>query len=115
MAKEIELTKGFKAIVDDEDYERVNCFKWHVNETKNSLKYARRTIVFTRINGRQPQIKQYLHRYILDNFDMSVKIDFKDDNPLNCKKENFIISNEACKSHSAKKKIYCERCKEKIQ
>lgn len=100
MAKEIELTKGFKAIVDDEDYERVNCFKWHVNETKNGLKYARRAIVFTRINGRQPQIKQYLHRYILNNFDMSLKIDFKDDNPLNCKKENFITSNEACKSHN---------------
>ena len=100
MAKEIELTRGFKAIVDDEDYERVSIFKWHSNETKNGLKYARRTIVFPRVNGKQPQIKQYLHRYILDNFDKSIMIDFKDDNPLNCQKDNLIISNDACKTYN---------------
>lgn len=30
MPSEIKLTKGFFAIVDDEDYERVNALKWHV-------------------------------------------------------------------------------------
>jgi hypothetical protein len=98
---EIQLTKGFIAIVDDEDYERVNCFKWHVSETKNGLKYARRTIVFTRIDGKQPQIKQFLHRFVLDNFDKNIKIDFKDDNPLNCTKRNLIISNNVCKTYNA--------------
>lgn len=104
MSKEIELTQGYKAIVDDEDYERVNLFKWHSIKSSrfsiNGLVYARRTIVFQRVNGKQPQVKQYLHRYILDNFDKNIVIDFKDDNPLNCQKNNLIISNEACKSHN---------------
>jgi len=30
MAKEIELTKGKVAIVDDEDYERLSLYKWHI-------------------------------------------------------------------------------------
>jgi hypothetical protein len=107
--KEIELTQGYKAIVDEEDYDRVNVFKWHMIKSSkfaiNGLVYARRTIVFPRVNGKQPQIQEYLHRYILNNFDKSVKIDFKDDNPLNCQKENFIISNNACKSHNATPRI----------
>ncbi len=98
--KEIELTQGFVALVDDEDYERVNKLKWHVSKTTNGLAYARRCIVFPRVNGKQPMIKQYMHRFILNNFDTSIIIDFKDDNPLNCQKHNLIISNNACKSHN---------------
>ena len=32
MVKEIELTKGYKAIVDDEDYDHISKFKWHYHE-----------------------------------------------------------------------------------
>lgn len=99
MAKIIQLTQGYSAIVDDEDFERVNDFKWYANKTRNGLMYARRTIVFPRINGKQPQIKQHLHRFILGIEDRNIFVDFKDDNPLNCQKENLIISNSACKTH----------------
>ncbi len=98
--KRIELTQGFEALVDDEDYERVNQFKWHASKTRNRLVYARRGIVFPRVNGKQPMIKQYLHRFILNNFDKDIIVDFKDDNPLNCQKYNLIISNDACKTHN---------------
>jgi len=99
MAKEIDLTQGYKAIVDDEDFEKVTNYKWHINKTKNGLMYARRTIVFPRKNGKQPQIKQYLHRFILGIDDKNILIDFKNDNPLDCRKDNLIISNQACKTH----------------
>ncbi len=98
--RKIELTQGFHALVDDEDYERVNQFKWHASKTTNGLVYARRGIVLPRVNGKQPMIKQYMHRFILNNFDAAIIIDFKDDNPLNCQKYNLIISNTACKSHN---------------
>ena len=39
--KKIELTQGQVALVDDEDYERLNQFKWYVAKVRNS-RYARR-------------------------------------------------------------------------
>ncbi len=90
---EIELTQGYKAIIDDEDLTKVDIFKWHVSRTKNNLSYARRTIVFPRKDGKQQQAKQYLHRYILGIDDPKIKIDFRDDDPLNCQRANLIISN----------------------
>lgn len=33
MTKEIELTQGYKAIVDDEDYELVSAYKWRVHKS----------------------------------------------------------------------------------
>jgi hypothetical protein len=41
--KEIELTQGKSAIVDDEDYERVTAFKWHAVRCKRAW-YAARSI-----------------------------------------------------------------------
>ena len=92
MAKAIELTQGCHAIVDDEDFQKVSNYKWHANKTKNGFIYARRTIVFPRKNGKQPQIKQYLHRFILGIEDKNILIDFKNNDPLDCRKSNLIIS-----------------------
>ncbi len=42
--KKIELTKGYEAIVDDEDFERVNQYKWHAFERRDKkVVYAART------------------------------------------------------------------------
>lgn len=99
MATSIELTQGCYAIIDDEDFQKVSNYKWHANKTKNGFIYARRTIVFLRTNGKQPQIKQYLHRFILGVEDKNILIDFKNNDPLDCRKSNLIISNSACKTH----------------
>lgn len=104
MTKKIQLSQGFEAIVDEEDFNRISDFKWHINRTKSGLIYARRTIVYPRVNGVQSKTKQYLHRFILDNFDKDVKIIFRDKNPLNCSKSNLIIGNESCKSYNITKR-----------
>ena len=54
--KVINLTRGFKTIVDDCDYALVSCFKWHARINKNKV-YAARTL-----NSGQ---KIFLHRLIL--------------------------------------------------
>ena len=53
LMKEIPLTQGYVAQVDDEDYDRVVAFKWHADihtNTRNTRVYARR------FNEAQPMI-----------------------------------------------------------
>ncbi len=42
VTREIPLTKGFVALVDDEDFERVNAFKWHFLRGRRGGYAARR-------------------------------------------------------------------------
>ncbi len=41
--KLIPLTQGYHAMVDDEDFDRLNKFKWRIQKVKH-LRYARRSI-----------------------------------------------------------------------
>lgn len=41
--REIELTKGYVALVDDEDYERINCYLWQAMSTRSTA-YAVRQL-----------------------------------------------------------------------
>lgn len=58
--KEIKLSQGFIAYVDDEDYEYLNQFKWHVIKKGNTY-YARR--YGGRFNGKD--VKVFMHREIM--------------------------------------------------
>lgn len=79
--KEIQLTKGKVALVDDEDYEHLNKFKWHALDSKHTF-YADRRIT---INGKRVHIS--MHRFLLDagTGDM---VDHKDRNGLNNQRHN---------------------------
>lgn len=78
--KYIELTQGFKAMVDDEDFERVNAYKWCYNQG-----YATRS---ERINGKQKAI--LMHRFIMNTPD-DMDTDHEDLKPLNNQKYNLRI------------------------
>lgn len=58
--KQIELTQGFAALVDDCDYDRVTQFRWHVQKRGKRL-YAARNVL--RLDGRRGL--QYLHRFLM--------------------------------------------------
>src|SRR5678815_886055 len=96
--KIIPLTQGKFALVDDDDFERLNAFKWHADVYKNSI------YVGTNINGK----KIRMHRFILGLNDSKVFCDHIDHNWLNNQKSNLRIVNNSqnlCNSRSRKNSI----------
>ena len=63
MTKEVPLTQGKFALVDDEDYERVMMYKWYASKTTSRLRLIRNKWYAERKEGKKTV---YLHRFILD-------------------------------------------------
>lgn len=82
--KEIQLTQGKVAMVDDEDFQRVNLFKWNATKYSGGW-YARRGMV---VNGKNTTI--LMHRFIM-NTPKDMQTDHIDWNGLNCQKHNMRI------------------------
>src|SRR5690606_12112402 len=93
--KEIELTKGYTAKVDLEDYDLINSRKWCASVTKNGTVYA------------QSRIKYKLclmHRVIMGISDPNIIVDHIDHDTLNNCKYNLRVcsrseNNRNKKSH----------------
>jgi hypothetical protein len=92
--KEIKLTKGYVALVDDEDFERVSQFKWYpkVEHKEGVIKriYANRSV--------QEKIgawtSQAMHTFIvgLGRRGKEIGIDHKDHNGLNNQRYNLRVA-----------------------
>lgn len=76
--KEINLTQGQVALVDDEDFETLNGFRWYANKHGNTF-YAGRNL---RVDGKEKQV--YMHQIILNGRG----IDHIDHNGLNNQRAN---------------------------
>ncbi len=85
--KEIELTQGYVALVDDEDYERVSAHKWYAEVYRHNV-YAARAVYTT--NKRRKTVK--MHRFILGVIGSKVQVDHKDRNGLNNQRSNLRIT-----------------------
>jgi hypothetical protein len=77
--KEIQLTRGKVAIVDDEDFDTVAKHKWYCK----SNDYAARD---ARIDGQR--IHVYMHRLIMNADVSEMEVDHIDGNPLNNTRAN---------------------------
>lgn len=75
--KQILFTQNQVALVDDEDYERVNQHKWRAHNTKKNIWYAVREVNGTSL---------YLHSFILNIFNK--RIDHINHDGLNNQKLN---------------------------
>lgn len=86
--KEIVLTQGKVALVDDEDFERLNQYKWTAVKSKAGW-YAQRKLKVKNKNGYLIKIK--MHRQILGLGTLKedkILVDHKDHNGLNNQKSN---------------------------
>lgn len=81
--REIELTQGYAAIVDDEDYEYLSQFKWQSHITTYTA-YAYRRVKGT--NKHRP-----MHREVMGVTDPKIYIDHIDRNGLNNQRKNLRI------------------------
>lgn len=97
--KEIFLNKGFKVLVDDEDYEILMAHSgWHAIK-KGKLMYARRSQFL-------PTRKAfYMHRQILGITDPKIFTDHIDGNGLNNQKSNLRICLPRQNSWNMRKRI----------
>jgi hypothetical protein len=91
--KIIKLTQDKETIVDDEDYEHLNQWKWHYH----SRNYAKRTV-------KKTKSKIYLHRLIM-KAEINQKIDHINGNGLDNRKENLRIVNQSQNGQNRDKQI----------
>ena len=82
---EVTLSRGFQALIDDEDYNLIKVFKWHVIPQRNTFYAASRE----NNNGKRRLV--YMHRLILRLPHFVPMIDHKDMNGLNNCKDNLRI------------------------
>jgi hypothetical protein len=85
--KEIQLTQGKVALVDDADYEYLNQWKWHFKTNGNNF-YAVRTV--KSIDGKYGK-KIILHRFLLNITNSSLHIDHINNNSLDNRKINLRV------------------------
>ena len=104
--KQIKLSLGQFAIVDDEDFEYLSQWVWHAQPSRGTY-YAVRS--GKPINGKRQQIR--MHRVILHLKDSQLIADHKDRNGLNNQKSNLRVvnvhqNNMNKKGHSGSKSKY---------
>jgi hypothetical protein len=93
--KEIVLTQGRVALVDDCDFERFSEFKWHAQKSANTF-YARR--MSPAINSKRHMIK--MHHEIIGCPPKGFMTDHADGNGLNNQRENlrFVTHRQNCQN-----------------
>jgi hypothetical protein len=99
LMKEIKLTQGKVALVDDEDYESLNKHKWYAKIGKETF-YAVRAIYGT---GKQKNIS--MHRVIMGITDPKIPCDHRDNDGLNNQRNNLrVCSNNQNQANARKRK-----------
>ena len=94
--KEIPLTRGKVALIDDEDYESVTRFKWsyHKPVRPTATGYAFRS---QKTQGHCKKI--YLHRFLLDA-PKGMEVDHEDGDGLNCQRHNLRLATSSQNGHN---------------
>lgn len=85
MTKRIALTRGFFALVDDEDYERVAQFRWCVQSSRKGNPYVVRGV-----NAGGTRRSMLMHRFIMgvDGEPATLTVDHINGDPLDNRRSN---------------------------
>lgn len=94
MAQTVELSNGYTAIVDDEDFERVSRYKWSYKPVSGKG-YAARKAYYG--GGRKNPIREtiQLHRFIMGANDRKVVVDHINGDGLDNRRSNLRLCTQA--------------------
>lgn len=92
--KEIPITKGKVAIVDDEDFEKLNQSKWFAHYNGQNW-YAKRS----GWSNTKTKYSVYMHREIM-NAPSDMQVDHKNGDPLDNRKENLRLCTSYQNQHN---------------
>lgn len=98
--KEIKLTRGLVALVDDEDFDSLSQYKWYANKGKKTGYYARRIDT-----SKCKRTLVSMHRLVMNVQTSDYVVDHKNHNTLDNQKSNLRIctsSQNMCNRTSAK-------------
>jgi len=95
--KQIPLSQGLFALVDDEDFEYLNQFKWHARKSRDTF-YASRNLRISKNNRKTIQ----MHRVVLETTNPKIQIDHKDGNGLNNQKNNLRLATSTQNTRNSK-------------
>jgi len=90
--KEILLTQGKAALVDDEDYEYLSQFKWCARKERDDLFYARRAV--------KGNVYYSMHRLIL-NAPKGMEVDHINGNGLDNQRSNLRLCTKSQNQHNS--------------
>lgn len=79
--REIQLSQGQVALVDAEDFERINSVKWYASRQGTQKKFY--AVRFDTVNGKR--IKKWMHREVM-NCPADMVVDHDNGNGLDCRK-----------------------------
>lgn len=82
---ELTLTKGYVAVVDDNDPKKPEQFKWTAQVAYRKDGSVRTVYAYRTTQQQSKKQKHYLHRFLLDT---SSQVDHRDGNGLNCRRRN---------------------------
>ena len=89
MPKEITLSRGHVALVDDEDHKWLSKWNWHASHDRDGTIHARRTVNFLLPDGTRSAKAVWMHREILGlTADNPMQADHIDGDGLNNRRTN---------------------------
>jgi hypothetical protein len=100
MSRKVELSQGYFAIVDDEDFKLVTKYKWYVQKRHRSM-YAYHRVSKKNANGKRDVL--IMHRLILGLTDKNFQVDHINNNGLDNRKINLRICSQSENSRNRPK------------
>lgn len=93
--------RGYYTKVDDEDYEWLNKYKWHIKDSHCDVVYARK---LNKVGDPHSGTYASMHRMIMGITDPKIFVDHKDGNGLNNQRNNLRLATAAQNNLNKKSK-----------